>query len=105
MARCPCCGQAVDVDPLDAVKAALKPIEAKLFEIICRRPGLTQMELAGFLFADDPTGGPDDAGAAIGSLVNAANVRLIRFRLRLRGNKHFGHRLEQIEPPKRGRLA
>jgi hypothetical protein len=88
---------------MDAVKAALKPIEARLFEIICRSPGLTQLELADRLYADDPNGGPDNASAAIGSLVNATNVKLIPFRLRLRGNKHYGHRLERIEPQKRER--
>ena len=74
-AHCPCCGQAVAVDPVTATRAALTPMQRAIFDIVMRRPGLSRERLADVVYADDPQGGPDFAGSVISVHIMQANKR------------------------------
>jgi hypothetical protein len=67
---CPYCGQ-----PLQRVTGRER---RRLVEILARRPdGMTRRELADWLYADDPNGGPENT-LAVCQLVHQARLQLSR---------------------------
>lgn len=96
-ATCPCCGQPVAVDPVAEARAALTPVQRAIFDVVLRRPGLSQREIAGAAYADDIDGGPECA-SAIAKTISLANARLVAHGLRMvcgHGSR-LGYRVERV---------
>jgi len=53
--NCPHCGQ-----PVVDGEIALPRIKRRIFDFVRRRPGCSAEEIARFLYADDPNGGPGE---------------------------------------------
>lgn len=71
MTPCPCCGAPVEADPLAEAMRAVTPPMREIVGYLARRPGeaVPRMELAGWVYRDDPNGGPLNAEAAVGMVV------------------------------------
>ena len=68
---CPCCGQ-----PLLPELHVTGRERRRLVDILARRPdGMTRRELADWLYADDPNGGPENT-FAVCQLVHQARLQL-----------------------------
>lgn len=95
---CPCCGQAVETDPLEAARAALSPMQRKVLEAVIRCPGISAVEIADLVYADHPDGGPLTAEIAVRTFAFYANRRLkaFGFRMRAKGSGTNGYRLERL---------
>jgi len=86
MARnCPCCGQpVVDGD------ITLPRLKRRIFDFVRRRPGCSAEEIARFLYADDPNGGPGEK--TIHVHVHHLNKLLLAHGLKVYGRRS-GYRL------------
>jgi len=54
--QCPACGQ--PLPPEEELK--LPPIKRRIYDAVKRCPGISAEELRGAVWADDPSGGPED---------------------------------------------
>jgi hypothetical protein len=83
---CPCCGQLIPPKLL----FPRAPVSQRLYDFVAKRPdGATREEIADFIYADDPNGGPDSP-SAIKALIWRMNNRLKSERVAIRGRMGRG---------------
>jgi hypothetical protein len=89
MSACPCCGAPVEADPLAEALRAVTPTMREIVGFLASRTGrlTSARELAGWVYRDDPNGGPLYDETSIAEV-----VRYNRPRLRATGWDVFGVR-------------
>lgn len=100
MSACPCCGAPMrpGVPVGSLVFADLRGRQRRVVEAMVDaypRP-LESNALAGMVWGDDPTGGPDDALRSMNVHIHRANKVIAAFGWRIVGRKGAGRRLEMI---------
>jgi hypothetical protein len=92
---CPCCGQ-----PMVPTDLVLPPVKARILELVRRRPGIDAATLRALVWANDPTGGPEDR-KVLHVHVHQLNDLLCVHGIQVRGSRTSGYRvrpLRQVTP-------
>lgn len=74
MRTCPACGAVRDDRPFADVRMTDRA--RRLLSLVEARPGISSVELAGLIYAEDPDGGPDDFAQAIRNFVRQVNRKI-----------------------------
>lgn len=98
---CPCCGQDwAGRDAFEAMLDDLPPKARKAVRLIAMRPGISGAMLASVVYADDASGGPEDARKVINVHLHKARAKMKRYGFdvvgRVRGGM-TGYRLIRSE--------
>lgn len=90
---CESCGQLLPPDN----PFAGKPVKARIYDIVTKRPGLTRFELAALVYAEDPNGGPESTNA-ISIHIHWMNIKLAKLGLCISASRRRGgYRLLKLE--------
>ena len=98
---CPCCGQEwAGRDAFEDMLDDLPPKARKAVRLIAMRPGISGSTLASLVYADDASGGPEDARKVINVHLHKARSKMKRYGFdvagRIRGGL-TGYRLIRLE--------
>lgn len=90
---CPCCGQLIPPTLMFQGR-----VSQRLYDFVAKHPeGVDREQIADFVYAEDPNGGPDSEGA-VKALIWRMNVNLKSKNLRIKSSMGRGsvYRLVQL---------
>lgn len=102
VSACPCCGQPWTNRPsVDVLMDAVQPRISQILRAIIDRPGMTALQIAGKVYADDPTGGPLGADNAVRAIIcqNRQIVAAHGFKVVGRRGPAGGYTLKSVVRP------
>ena len=88
---CPTCGQSVVPAGL-----TLPPIKQRILEAVRRRPGIDAETLRSLVWADDPSGGPENP-KVLHVHISQLNRLLAASGAVVRGSRSAGYRLQRVD--------